>query len=84
MAEQAPAKSKRRRSTEPPSPAALQLAGLLHVMRLLGAEASDAPPPQQPTPRSARRAAAASERALGPALVDHIVEALYGRRAGPQ
>ena len=79
MAAQTPSTGKRRRSAEQPSPAALQLAGLLHVMQLLGAEAAEAAAPPKAMPRGARRAAAVQERALSPALVDHIVEALHGR-----
>ena len=50
-------------------------------MRLLGAEAAEAAAPPKATPRGGRRAAAVQERALSPALVDHIVEALHGRCA---
>lgn len=71
---QTPATSKRRRSVEQPSAAALQLAGLLHVMQLLGAEEADAAAAPAPTP-----GAAPPERPLSPALVDHIVDALHGR-----
>lgn len=61
----------------------LQLAGVLHIMKLLGAPPSspeaDAGPMASPGGRRRSGAAKIEERPLQPEVVSHIVDALFDR-----
>ena len=80
VALQSPAKTKKGRGTSEPDSKQLQLAGLLHILKLLGAS------PEQAAAEAAAAAASPSKRRqsrgppeapLHPAEVAHVVDGLF-------
>lgn len=80
---QSPVKGKKGKKASKAGPAELQLAGVLHIMKLLGAPPSSAPSDASPvaSPRGRRAStggtAGAEERPLQAELVSHVVDGLF-------
>jgi hypothetical protein len=77
---QSPVKGKRGKVAKKTGSAELQLAGVLHIMKLLGttsAPALDTNPVASPSGR--RKSAENLERPLQPELVSHVVDGLFDR-----
>ncbi len=77
---QSPVKGKRGKGAKKTGSADLQLAGVLHIMKLLGTPSSaigDASPLASPGGR--RKSAVGAERPLQPELVSHVVDGLFDR-----
>ncbi len=79
---QSPVKGKKGKGAKNTGSADLQLAGVLHIMKLLGAPASteaDAAPVASPGGRRKSGTTKIEERPLQPEVVGHIVDALFDR-----
>ena len=75
-------KGKKGKGAKNTGSADLQLAGVLHIMKLLGAPASteaDAAPVASPGDRRKSGTTKIEERPLQPEVVGHIVDALFDR-----